>query len=105
MANAIGFEALVTSLAADAAHFKVRTVAKTGRKRKVFLPTLELVAAYIRRLPPKETVDVQSMKNNIAKAAGADLCCPVTTRMLLAELAKRSPLMSDAREQPDYAPR
>jgi hypothetical protein len=99
------FVKLMTRLAADASRFKVRTVAKTGRQRRVFLPTLELIETYLQELSAAEAVDVPAMKRSIARAAGADLCCPVTTKHLMSEVADRASSTALAPGQPANAPR
>jgi hypothetical protein len=99
------FEAVMVRLAADTSRFKARTIAKTGRERRVFLPTLELIETYLQELPADEAVDVPAMKRLIARAAGTDLCCPVTTKRLMSEIANRASSASQASGKSVNAPR
>jgi hypothetical protein len=105
VAGAERFEAVMARLTADTSRFKVRTIAKTGRKRRVFLPTLELIETYLREFPAGEAVDVPAMKRSIAQAAGADLCCPVTTKQLMSEVAGTASSAIQVSGQPANAPR
>jgi hypothetical protein len=99
------FEAVMVRLAADTSRFKVRTVAKTGRERRVFLPTLELIEIYLEELPASEPVDTPAMKRLFAQAAGADLCCPVTTKHLVSKAAGRASSAFQASGRLANAPR
>jgi hypothetical protein len=100
-----GFEAVMARLAAETSRFKVRTIARTGRERRVFLPTLELIESYLREFPAGEAVDVPAMKSVFARAAGADLCCPVTTKHLMLEVEDRASSAIQASGKSVNAPR
>ena len=72
----------------DEPGFKERIVAKTGRKRRVFLPTARMVDVFVRNLPRGKFSGPQAMKRQFASEAGADLTCPVTTRMHMKTVAE-----------------
>lgn len=58
------------------------------------------VAAYIRRIPAGQTVDVKQMRRDLAAAAGADKTCPLTTSIFLRIVAERSLELMAAGQEP-----
>lgn len=49
----------------------------------MLVSTPESVDAYIRNIPQGKTVEVKKMRADLAKAAGADHTCPVSTGIFL----------------------
>jgi hypothetical protein len=64
------------------AHIKLRSGAN-GRTRRVLIPTGRMIEDYVHRIPFGTAPDIAMMKKEFAQAAGADLTCPVTTRLHL----------------------
>jgi hypothetical protein len=57
---------------------------------RLLIPTPELVRAYVAAIPSGQTRDVARLRADLAKAAGADVTCPMTTgmfRRIVAEAA------------------
>jgi hypothetical protein len=69
------------------AFIKLRTGAN-GKTRKVLIPTVQMLDAYVRRLPFGKASDIAAMKKEFALASGADLTCPVTVRLHLQALCE-----------------
>jgi hypothetical protein len=69
------------------AFVKLRTGAN-GKTRKVLIPTVQMLDAYVRRLPSGKASDIAAMKKEFALASGADLTCPVAVRLHLQALCK-----------------
>ena len=69
------------------AFVKLRTGAN-GKTRKVLIPAAHMLDEFVRRLPFGQASDIAAMKKQFARSAGADLTCPVTTRLHLHTLCE-----------------
>jgi hypothetical protein len=69
------------------AFVKPRTGAN-GKTRKVLIPTLRMLDDFVRHLPFGKASDIAAMKREFARAAGADITCPVTVRLNLHTLCE-----------------
>ncbi len=61
-----------------------------GRKagEKMLIATPRLVESYIRAIPEGQSVDVKTLRDDLAREAGADFTCPVSTGMFLRIVAE-----------------
>ena len=53
------------------------------RRGRMLVPTPMLVASAIRRVPTGRLISAATLRDRLARAAGADLTCPLTTGIFL----------------------
>lgn len=68
-------------------------VIKTRRKgrsatQSMLIPSESMVAAALRAAPPGRLSDLGELRRELARAHGADACCPVTVQRHLARLSQ-----------------
>ncbi|MFO1166996.1 MAG: hypothetical protein U1E19_02600 [Rhodoblastus sp.] len=69
----------------------------------MLVPSARLIDAAIRAIPPGAFTDARGLRAQLAAAHGAEVCCPITTGILLRMVAEAS-LEAQARGTPDATP-
>lgn len=69
----------------------------------MLVPSARLIDAAIRAIPRGEFTDARAFRAALAAAHGAEVCCPITTGILLRIVAEAA-LEADAHGAPDITP-
>jgi hypothetical protein len=70
---------------------------KAGQKMLISSP--REIAAYLRSIPSGSTISLRELRTHLAKKAGADMTCPVTSGIFLRIISERSlELMAEGKE-------
>ena len=54
----------------------------------LYVATPEIIAAYIRKIPPGERRSVEQMRRDLAKRSKSDATCPVSTAIFIRSVAE-----------------